>query len=162
MSLPIPRGPLSLFLLPALLLCCLSCFCYRYSGGEPGLLCRIVCSHGNKENGCCYLPAEERTKLVDTLEEYRSAMAADIAAKGSCVAGYWYMRHDHREFCKRGKSFQGLEDEDDAAAAREVPGVAAVLFACDLPAGGHNSIGPISHDEEIFADPKVRTSRDLP
>ena len=41
----------------------------------------------------------------------------------------------------------------DAAAARAMPGVRAVLFAADVPGSLH--IGPIVHDEELLAREEV-------
>jgi xanthine dehydrogenase/oxidase len=41
----------------------------------------------------------------------------------------------------------------DAAAARALPGVAGVFGAADVP--GDNRIGPVLHDEELFASEKV-------
>ena len=43
----------------------------------------------------------------------------------------------------------------DAAAARAAPGVVAVLFAADLPAGGDNTMGPIAHDEASLPCPHL-------
>jgi xanthine dehydrogenase large subunit len=42
-----------------------------------------------------------------------------------------------------------------AGRAPEVPGVAAILFAGDIP--GHNQVGPVLHDEPLLAEDEVHT-----
>lgn len=43
----------------------------------------------------------------------------------------------------------------DTSAALAAPGVFGAYFASDIPEGGHNTIGPILKDEEVFAERQV-------
>ncbi len=61
---------------------------------------------------------------------------------GTLVAQVIVSAHAHAKVGKR-----------DATAALAIPGVRAVFFADDIP--GENNVGPVVHDEELFASDEV-------
>jgi len=91
------------------------------------------------------LPHAAGALHVSGVAEYTDDVPLPPTRMGTGLQG-WLVR------AKRAPATIKSIDPSKALAAQ---GVFAAYFASDIPAGGHNSIGPIIKDEEVFAEKRV-------